>query len=119
MLFKNRKFYDLCRKYKYHYKAYQKIKPLKDVYWSKYLQEAYNEVEHNLEETETEMILLLLDEMIDDSSEIEISRDFMKSFASERRYPTDRYVTVYDGCFANKLEEYLDNKRGMPIFHYY
>ena len=63
MLTKDRKFYDLCRKYKYYYKAYQEVSKLKDVYWSKYTQEAYKEVEKKIEETEKEMMHCFFDSL--------------------------------------------------------
>ena len=64
MLSDNRRFYDLCRKYKYYYQAYREVEKLKDIYWSKYITDAYNEVKSKLDKTEDEIIFAIFHELL-------------------------------------------------------
>ena len=57
----DRLLYDLCRKYKYYYKQYQDIQPLKDKYYSKYLYQAYLEAENNLNKVLMEIIYYIFE----------------------------------------------------------
>lgn len=111
MLSNDRKLYDLCRKYKYYYKAYQKIKPLKEVYWSKYLEEAYDEVENELENIENEIIFLIFDNVIDEWSTIQIDRDVIKRYDLNRAFVHNLRVSVYDSDFVDLMKKYMDNRR--------
>lgn len=57
----DRTLYDLCRKYKYYYKQYQDVQPLKDKYYSKYLYQAYLEAENNLNKILMEIIYCIFE----------------------------------------------------------
>lgn len=57
----DRILYDLCRKYKYYYKQYQDVQPLKDKYYSKYLYQAYLEAENNLNKILMEIIYCIFE----------------------------------------------------------
>ena len=57
----DRTLYDLCRKYKYYYKQYQDVQPLKDKYYSKYLYQAYLEAENNLNKVLMEIIYYIFE----------------------------------------------------------
>ena len=103
MLSEDRKFYDLCRKYKYYYKSYQEVAKLKDIYWSKYIQEAYNEVSKDLKDVENEIIFLIFDKLFDEKY-VQINK-VMNNYAVD--------VEVRGEAFIEKLKEYIEIKHGM------
>ena len=110
MLSDNREFYDLCRKYKYFYNAYKEVEKMKDIYWSKFIQKAYKDVEKQLKEVEDEIISLVLNEIIDEESTIQIKRDVVQRWDIDMHVPTNYRVIIYDNDFVKKMEKYL-NKR--------
>lgn len=52
---KDRKLYDLCRKYKYYYKAHEELRKLDEIYWNKHLRKAFNDSERQLKEVTDEI----------------------------------------------------------------
>lgn len=113
MLSDNRKFYDLCRKYKYYYNAYQKIKHLEDIYWSKYLKEAYDEVEQNLKDIEDEMVFLIFEELMGGYIEADFEAEYMRRYDLNHKVPVNFKIKINgtDEKFANKLLEYIEDKK--------
>lgn len=112
MLSNDREFYDLCRKYKYFYKSYKEVEKLKEVYWSKYVQEAYKEVKSDLDNIEKEIIDLVLDELLGGSN-ITIERDIEvnEMFDSSKPYVKGINVIISDDNFANILMNRRINRR--------
>ena len=78
MIFEDREFYDLCRKYKYYYKAYQEFSNLKNIYWSQYMRDAYKDLEKKLSKVEEEMINCMLDSMISTTDTINIQSNVIE-----------------------------------------
>lgn len=113
MLSENREFYDLCRKYKYYYNAYKKIEPLKDVYWSKYLKEAYDEVEQNLKDIEDEMVFLIFEELMGGYIEADVEAEYMRRYDLNHKVPVKFKIKINgtDEKFANKLLDYIEDKK--------
>ena len=73
MLCENRNLYDLCRRYVYYYKAYNEFKKLNQIYWSKSMKYAYDDLKEKLGEVENQIIILILDTLIPDDAYVEIS----------------------------------------------
>lgn len=69
----DRTLYDLCRRYQYYWRAYQKVKPLQDIYWSKYLKQTHDEIKEKLDEV-TEDI------MYEMAKKMGIIKDFRGTF---------------------------------------
>lgn len=118
MLSKDRKLYDLCRKYKYYYKAFKEIEHLKNVYWSKYIQEAYKDAKQKLEDIEKEIKYLVFDDLIGDNSRVDFERDVQNIHSwNMGSVPIVKglKVTLYDELFVKELEEYL-NKKHIRIY---
>lgn len=102
LLSKNRDFYDLCRKYKYYYNAYKEIERMKKIYWSKFIQEAYKDAKNELDNIENEIIQLILMELVNEPSKIEIKRN-------DKQCGINYHVVVYDNYFVEKMKEYVNN----------
>lgn len=111
MLSDNREFYDLCRKYKYYYQAYKKIEHLKDIYWSKYIIDAYNEVKSELDETENEIIFAIFYELLGDVTNYDVNREFDTKPLAVWSMPKviKEDVTIHNKQkFNNKLKQYVE-----------
>lgn len=112
MMSDDRKLYDLCRKYKYYYKAYQEVKHLEDVYWSKYLKKVFDEVVDKLEEVENEIIFLIFSELMGERIVMDIDVDYMYKYGSDKKIPVDFKLNI-EGIneeFVHKLLDYVDDK---------
>ena len=108
MLCENRKFYDLCRKYKYYYKAYLEVEKLKDIYWSKYIQESYKEIEEKIKNIEKEMICLIFDEYF--------GKDFWVTSKKERQdmrsgWHYEMEINELNGKFMKLMNEYMKKRK--------
>lgn len=112
MLSDNRRFYDLCRKYKYYYQAYREVEKLKDIYWSKYIIDAYNEVKSKLDETEDEIIFTIFYELLGDVTHYDVKRTLDNEPLAVWSMPTkviSEDVTIYNKQkFNNKLKKYVE-----------
>ena len=123
MLSDNRQFYDLCRKYKYYYQAYKKIEYLKDIYWSKYILDAYKEVKSELEKTENEIIFAIFYELLGDVTNYDIERVFDNKSSQlwgERRVIGEDVTIHNKRKFNNKLKKYIEiiNKKNIDRITY-
>ena len=124
MLSDNRQFYDLCRKYKYYYQAYKKIEHLKDIYWSKYIIDAHNEVKSKLDETENAIIFAIFYELLGDVIHYDVNRVFKdNSFQMWGCKPKviGEDVTIHNKQkFNNKLKKYVEimNKENIDRINY-
>lgn len=123
MLSDNREFYDLCRKYKYYYQAYRKIEKLKDIYWSKYIIDAYNEVKSKLDKTENEIIFAIFHELLGDVTNYDVKRTLdnepLAIWSMPKVIAED--VTIYNKQkFNNKLKKYVEkmNKENIDRITY-
>lgn len=108
MLCENRKFYDLCRKYKYYYRAYLEVEKLKDIYWSKYIQESYKEVEEKIKNIEKEMIFLIFDEYLGKEFKV-TSKKERKDIGCEWHYEME--INELNGNFMKLMDEYMKKRK--------
>lgn len=109
MLSENREFYDLCRKYKYYYNAYKQVEHLKDIYWSKYIRDAYKEVEFELQKVEDEIIFKIFEKILGKYPKIEVERIHDDRFWGEYGIPNviGEKIILDEPKFCEYVQKYI------------
>lgn len=107
---KNRNLYDACRRYKHFYKQYKEIEKLEKAYWSKYIQKAYRESEHELKQATLDIVKALFGKPFVNIHET-IEMDYIGSVRDMKMETHDPRVVLLFDLLQDPICEYNRRRR--------